>query len=147
MTLSRRVANPLVKAGLGAVIAIFGLVLLSGAATGNPVPIRLACGALAVVAALGLVRVVRAGVVIRRDAFVVHGWTRTRAIGRSQILDVTVVDSRNVTGAAVCVGIHLRDGSLVRALATASYSRTRAARYRDAIAALEQRPPALRGCT
>ena len=116
------VSNPLGKAGFGVAVAFLGVGAIAQLASSHALVVRAiaaACGALLVVAEI---RIAVAGVVQRDGLVVVRNWTRTRTIPRSEIAEVAVVSSGNVTNAATCVAFRLADGRLIKAMPTASYS-------------------------
>jgi PH (Pleckstrin Homology) domain-containing protein len=138
-----RVGNRWANAVLAAVLAVFGLVSASGAASAT-VPAVVKAGLLLVTAAFVVLaaRALRSGASSDGTGLRIRGFLTTRRVPWADVAAVSPVSSGNATGSASCVGIALRSGTTIRARGAASYSRAKVQRFCDSL--LSQAPPALR---
>jgi hypothetical protein len=120
-------ANGAGKVALAACLALIGLVFLSIAAEGQ-LAARIFGLAVAVVVAALTVRAVRAALVLTSDAVVVRNLLATRIVPFADVRSFGIVSSGNVTGIAVCLAVTDKEGKVIKASGTATYSKSKAER-------------------
>lgn len=123
------VSNPLGKAGFGVGLAFLGVGTIAQMASSSASAGRVAAAVCGILLVIAEIRVAVSGVVQKDGWVIVRNWTRTWKIPRLEIAEVAVVPSGNVTGAVTCVAFRLTDGSLIKAMPTASYSAKKVACY------------------
>lgn len=116
-------------AGLAGIAAIFLIGAVARGGTGD----RVGASLVAVFFALWAFRMVRLGVLVRGPVVEIRDLLKTTILSWTQIRDVVIVDSGNVTGRATCVAFVLESGSVIRASGTASFQRSKVEQLRALI--------------